>query len=83
MNYDLFGFDFLQLFGGETQESVRIPPNGLRFCRFCTPQLLYALQLQLNAERITIFHATNPFERVAVTIKTKQIFSLTTKDQTS
>jgi hypothetical protein len=38
----LFGFDFLQLFGGETQESARIPPNGLRFCGFCSPRLLYA-----------------------------------------
>jgi hypothetical protein len=72
----LFGFDFLQLFGGEMQESVRIPPNGLRFCEFCSPQLLYAPVIELkhnyNVERIMIFHATDSFECAALTIKTKQ-----------
>jgi hypothetical protein len=39
---------FFAAFCGGTQESVRISPNGLRFCEFCSPQLLYAPAIELK-----------------------------------
>jgi hypothetical protein len=39
---------FLPIFGGETQESARIPPNSLCFCEFSSPWLLYQFANELK-----------------------------------
>jgi hypothetical protein len=74
----LFGFAFLPLFYAETQESLRITPNTLRFYRFFAPPLLLTdpfcttMWILQNARRIMILGNAAATSRTFLRSESKQ-----------